>query len=651
MKKIILIGFILLVFFFSSLINVDNGLKDNYYYFINEEVILDNKLEDNEYSWSYFLKAQEKVDENVDLIVNDILDNKVEGLNSKEINTIKSLYDKAIDIDKRNKDGIKDLKPYLDRVWNIDSVDELIDVIILVEKELDIDLISNIEVVQDYKDNSRNIIYFYPITYAFGASSDYMVNDDYMAYKAYVRRACVQLWKVYGYDRSKAREVVNRVFDFYEEIANNSRLDNDLDEIDDYYNIVNESYVNSLFSNIDGKYLERLGISNNNIYSLVDEGQYKYINDSLISDNLEIWKEVIITKILSSYASYGSKDYVEVVDNLSKELLGSNEEINNEEMAKIIVKDLFSSEIDKIYVNKYLDDKQINELEDMFLDIKDIYKIRIKNNKWLSKEAKDKALLKLDKMKFIIGLSDVSSYEIANEFDMSSDSLIKDIIKVKQMVRKDDLERLKNDEKINLINQTQVNAYYQPLDNSVVIPVAFLELISDKTSYYEKLGTLGMILAHEVTHAFDGNGSKFDEFGNLNDWWSKEDKIVFENLKQEVIDYYDKYEVIDGKYVNGERTVNENIADLGSVACIVEIAKNKGASYEELKEMFSSFAKIWASVESDEYMELLLLQDIHAPNQFRVNASLASIDEFYQVYNIYPWNDMWLSKDDRVMVW
>ena len=81
----------------------------------------------------------------------------------------------------------------------------------------------------------------------------------------------------------------------------------------------------------------------------------------------------------------------------------------------------------------------------------------------------------------------------------------------------------------------------------------------------EKLGTLGMILAHEVTHGFDSNGSQFDEFGNLNNWWTEEDKMLFEELKESVSAYYSKYEVLTGKYINGKKTVNENIADLGAV--------------------------------------------------------------------------------------
>lgn len=647
---IVLLIFVMGIFLFNR--NDSNNLKDNYYNFINYSTLEENKLEEGEYSWSYFVEAQERVDENSSLIVKEVISGNNNFLSDEEVEVIKSIYDKANDVDKRNSDGIKDLSPYLDRVWNVDTIEELIEVINIVEIELGVDILTNIEFIQDYEDNSHNIVYFSPVTLAFGVTGDYIVDDDYMAYKAYIKRACVQLWKAYGKDKKEAREIVNRVFAFYEEVSNSSKLSSELEDITNYYNVINEEEFNSIFSNVNSNYLDKKGLNNREKYSIVDKEQYKYLNDSLKLENLDIWKEVIITKILSSYAIYGSSEYVEIVEDLNSSLLGSVNDKTDEEYALDIVKNIFSDEIDMIYENKYLTSNQEKEIEGMVLEIKEVYKERLSANEWLDSETIVKAIDKLDKMKVIVGEDkDSINYGLAKSLGISRDSLIKDVIKIQQIVMKNDLERLDSNKNINLVKQTQVNAYYQPLDNSVVIPVAFFELVDESGDYYEKLGTMGMILAHEVTHGFDGNGSKFDSNGNMNEWWSEEDKNNFEMFKQEVSDYYSKYEVLDGKYINGDKTVNENIADLGALECVIDIANERGASDQEYKLMFSSFAKVWASNESEEYMEMLLLQDVHSPNLFRVNAVMSSMDEFYQVYNVYPWNDMWVSKDNRVEVW
>lgn len=633
---------------FNNYLNTDKGLKDNFYLTINKDIIDSIKLEDK-YSWSYFIEAQDNVDEDVSLIVKDILDDNNNILSIKEISTIKSIYDKASNMDKRNKDDIKDLSFYINKIWKVDNVGKLVDVIILIENELGIDLISNIEVLNDYKDNSCNIIYLTPVTYLFGSNSDYIINDDYMAYKAYIRRACVQLWKVYGYSDKEARNVAEEVFKFYEGVSSVSKLSSELENIESYYNVVSEEDINGLYSNVE-KYLYRRGISGK-VYSLVDRSQYKYLNDSLTSDNIDIWKYVIITKILSSYASYGSSDYVEIVNNLNDAIMGGNKDKSKDDETLDIVKGLFTSEIDKVYQSRYLDSDKVKYIEEMFLSIKSTFRERVKNNEWLSDNAKNVAIKKLDEMKIIIGNEETNGYDIANKLNVSNGSLISDVINMKKIVMNDELSRLDNGEKRNLVSETTVNAYYQPLDNSIVIPVAFFELIDKYDSYYERLGTVGMIIAHEVTHAFDGNGSKFDEIGNLNDWWNEEDKKEFERLKDRVSDYYSKYEVLEGKYINGEKTVNENIADLGALECIIDIAGKKGASDDEFKVMMESFARVWASKEIDKYMELLLLQDVHSPNQFRVNAVLSSMEEFYKIYKINIWNNMWVSKNDRVSVW
>ena len=160
-----------------------------------------------------------------------------------------------------------------------------------------------------------------------------------------------------------------------------------------------------------------------------------------------------------------------------------------------------------------------------------------------------------------------------------------------------------------------------------------------------------MVIAHEITHAFDSNGAKFDEYGNISNWWTTKDLKNYKKLQKKVINYYNKYEVIDGEYINGKRTVNENIADLGAVSCISNIAISKKASDKDIKKMYSSLAKMWASISNKEYEKLLLLQDTHSPSKYRVNATLSSTDLFYKTYNINLLNKMYIPKEKRVKIW
>lgn len=145
------------------------------------------------------------------------------------------------------------------------------------------------------------------------------------------------------------------------------------------------------------------------------------------------------------------------------------------------------------------------------------------------------------------------------------------------------------------------------------------------------------MIGHEITHAFDTNGALFDEKGNLRDWWTAQDKEQFQALADQVISYYDGMD-IEGKKINGEQTVTENIADLGGVSCITEIADSQGY---DLKKVYEAYANIWASKEREEYLSRQVAIDIHSPAQIRVNAVLSAQQEFRDLYDIEEGDGMY----------
>ena len=161
------------------------------------------------------------------------------------------------------------------------------------------------------------------------------------------------------------------------------------------------------------------------------------------------------------------------------------------------------------------------------------------------------------------------------------------------------------------------------------------------------LGGIGAVIGHEITHAFDTSGSQYDEKGNLRDWWTAQDKQHFRELAQKVIDYYDTMEV-NGIQVNGTLSVTENIADLGGVSCITEIAKEKGY---DLKELYHAYGVIWATKYRDEYLSYIMTNDTHSPGITRVNAVLSATDDFYTAFGVREGDGMYRRPEDRPHIW
>lgn len=620
--------------------------QDDYYEYINKEILEQEKIKDGEYTWSTFKEAQDTTDNKTEEIINTL----------KENNTNKNLIiisNQLNDLTTRNNNGIKDLEPYLNKIDSTTNIKEFIDIASDLENTLNIDIFTNISVSPDFKNTEENIVYLNPITFEFGTSADYYANEDYMSYKALVKQHGIKILKQYGYSTAKSREISQNITNMYNEIAKKSKLSQDLEDVSNYYNIITKEDLQKIYTNIDiNRYLENKNLLKEEKFSIIDSDNYKTLNSYLTEENLSLLKELVKLKILETYAPYLSEEYINIITSLNNQLTGITtdnktlEEKNNE-----IIENFFSYDIDKYYQDNYFKKEKKEYIENMINDILTYYKEDINNVSWLSKETKKKAKLKLDKIKVNIGLND-NYPKYSTKYELKeSNSLIQNIIKISNNINEYELSKLKTNEKEQSLSQTTVNAYYNPSDNSINFTVASAQLFDLKNNYYQNLGSIGMIIAHEITHAFDSNGSKFDENGNMINWWTKKDLKNYQQLQKKVIEYYNKFEVIDGEYINGKKTVNENIADLKAVSCITDIALSKNATNKELKQMYEAFAKMWASKSTDEYQKLLLLQDSHAPSKYRVNGPLSSIDTFYKIYNIKKYHKMSIPSKERIKVW
>lgn len=172
----------------------------------------------------------------------------------------------------------------------------------------------------------------------------------------------------------------------------------------------------------------------------------------------------------------------------------------------------------------------------------------------------------------------------------------------------------------------------------------------DKYASKEKnLGGIGAVIGHELTHAFDNIGSRFDESGKLKNWWSEKDYEEFSKRSKDVMRYYSNIYFENGKHVNGELTVGENISDLGGMACVLDIANN--LENPDYRQLFENYAKIWRETSTEEMKEFLLNNDCHAPKKIRVNEVLSQFEEFYKTYNIKEGDKMYVKLQDRIGIW
>jgi len=162
------------------------------------------------------------------------------------------------------------------------------------------------------------------------------------------------------------------------------------------------------------------------------------------------------------------------------------------------------------------------------------------------------------------------------------------------------------------------------------------------------LGGIGAVIAHEITHAFDSNGSKFDEHGSLNNWWSEADYAAFEERTETMAILFDGIPFASGE-VNGRLTVSENIADAGGLRCALEVCRS--LPEPDPRAFFESWATIWRMRAMPQIEELFLAVDAHAPNKLRANVQIGNLDAFYDAYAVTEGDGMYLPEEKRVAIW
>jgi len=637
-KKYILYAIIFVVAIIAAFIYLNKNYIDNYYEYINKETI-----KDKEDGWSYIDDINKEISNDANNIVKEIINNPT----TSEEKNIKEFYNEYLNIEFRNKNGLKDLEPYIDKINKTTNINDFIAEAIKLEKELSIELLMSKSIMKDFK-TGKNILYITPIPMDYGYSSDYYSNETLTTVKNNFKLYNNKLLREYGYTAGEALDITNQIDDFYTNLANNSLKQDDLLNTEKYYNIIDKSALSKIYTNLDiNKYFNELGLSKIDKLSLVDEKSYQELNKYLTNNNLSLWKNIATIKILQTYAEYTTENYETIFTKLNKNLLGK--EYTREETAYDLIKQIYPNEISKNYNNKYLSDDTKNYISNLTNEIIKAYEDMI-NTSWMDNETKSKAVTKLNNIKINIGTNYVKDFSSNYDFD-SNISLVKNIINLNKVVRAASYEMLDTTTTTNALPDYTFNAYYDVTSNSINILTGGTKVIKDINNKYENLGSIGFIIAHEISHAFDNNGSKFDENGLLSNWYTTSSQEKYQEIQNKVIDYYNNYEIIHNVSNNGTRTIGENIADLGAMECITNILIKNNANKKDYQTTYESFAKVWANNYSKSTKVLQSLIDTHSPNEIRVNGVLSSTKKFYETYKIDSKDLMYIEPEKRVNIW
>ena len=376
-----------------------------------------------------------------------------------------------------------------------------------------------------------------------------------------------------------------------------------------------------------------------------------HAEELLNEDNFAEIKGWMLVKFVNGVASSLSQEFRKAVFPFSQALSGQPELPSGVKQAYRIANGDFSEVVGVYYGQTYFGAEAKADVTDMIHKMLNVYEKRIRENSWLSQATKDKAIVKLRALILKIGYPDKIE-EIYDRLTVDPEaSLYANEAQFGREQIKYNLEKLGQDvdRSVWLMPGNLVNACYDPQRNDLTFPAAilqkpFYDLEQSRSLNY---GGIGVVIAHEISHAFDNNGAQFDEFGNMKNWWTEKDFAEFKKRTQAEIDLFDgiKYGPVT---LNGKQIVSENIADQGGLTAAVEANKGENGN---MKELFENFARVWATKQLPESIKTQVSVDVHAPGPERANVQSQCQEEFYKAFDVTEHDGMWLDPEKRVVIW
>lgn len=627
-------------------------IKDDLYEAVNGAWIKDAKIPDDKPATGGFNDLVDEIDKQMMADFEDYADGKKTSDDSR-FNEMIKLYRVAKKFDLRKKVGPVPLQRLLASVTALDSYADY-------QKQWKNWVLMGLPspVSFDIDADMKNAT-----VYALFVSSPSLILPDKSYYEPAKKDQHDQLMKLWDamvkelllkldYTEEQAAQLIKEAQAFDALLAPNVKS---AEEAADYSKMYNPQTVAELAASTDqldlAAVIKQLVGATPDKVIVMEPAYFKALNN-ILKDHFDLFKSWALINVVRDNASYLDDEMREINGRYSRALSGSKKPVSQQKFAYYLARDIFSQVAGDYYGKTYFGPQAKADVHHMVEQMIAVYKQRLTNNTWLSKATRDKAVLKLDKLGIQVGYPDKipSLYDHLKVDEL--ESLIANLNQLSIVASKEMFSRWNKpvDRMRWEMSAATVNAYYHPFKNIIVFPAAILQapFYSLKQTSSQNYGGIGAVIAHEISHAFDNNGALFDEYGNLNNWWTPEDSAHFKELAQKMIDEFDGLPIA-GQKVNGKLTVSENIADGGGLSCALEAAKEEDDF--NAQEFFINWATIWRMKATQQYEQLLLSIDVHAPQKLRANVQAQNQADFYTAFGIQPGDQMYKAPEDRVNIW
>lgn len=568
-------------------------------------------------------------------------------------------YSSGMDTLRINARGFEPIQPLLDAINAIKSTSDLMQFVADEFKSGNTSLIS-MYISPDDKNSTVNILHFGQTGLGLPDRDYYFKTDEstieiQKGYQSYLST----LFELTGNNTKEKSTAI--VYDIERQLAEIHKTRVERRDIKANYNKLAVADLNKNQSNIGwANLLKNLGAETDS----VDIGQPKYyekLNTLLGTIPLEDWKTYLRANIMTNYADILSEPFETASFEYVKIITGQAVQKTRAQLMVQKVDRQLGFALGKLYVKRYFNEDAKKRVLDLVNNLQKAFETRMDQLDWMSDSTKVKAKEKLYTITKKIGYPDV--WREYGDVQIEKDSYFENVVALRQNDYQYELANLNkapNKEEWHTTPST-VTAYYNPPMNEIVFPAGILQfpyfdLQADDALNY---GGIGMVIGHELTHAFDDQGAQYDKDGNVKNWWSTTDYEKFKAKTQLIIDRYSSYTVLDSLHLKGALTVGENTADNGGISIAYAAFKlteqgqdtTRIDGYTPDQRFFMSVARIWRVKTRDEYLRNYIKNDPHSPPMWRVNGPLMNFTPFYEAFDVKPGDDNYKTEEERIKIW
>lgn len=650
-----------------SYIDSTQNPTDDFFKFVNGNWLSSTEIPADQGGWGSFNELREYNNDVLLSVLKKATEENEYGLETDQ-GKAAAFYQIGMDSLLAEQTGLKPIKPYLDKVDNLSSKRELIDLMSEISA-YGIRPFFGVNIRPDRKESNEMAVYVSQGGLGL-PNRDYYVNDDpkskeiKLKYVEYIKQMLMYI----GLSDDDAIVESKYIMELESSLAKASMNNVDRRNPQKTYNKMSLEKLGSLTPHFGWKnFLNNSGIEKVETVIVGQPEFLRIVDQILTSTDLEILKNYFRYNIINSTADFLNHDLVKARFNFySKELRGT-EEMRDRWKRVLGTSNRFMGEaIGRLYVEQAFPPEAKEKAQEMVENIKLAFADRIKSLDWMTDSTKIEALKKLKSFSVKIGYPDQWKNYAGLEVETQPEkaSYVDNVLNARKFNYEQQLAKLDKqvDKSEWFMSPQTVNAYYNPSFNEIVFPAGILQppFYDYKADEAVNYGGIGAVIGHEISHGFDDNGSRYDGDGNLKNWWGDNDSIEFKARTKLLSEQFSAYEPLEDVFVDGDFTMGENIGDLGGINVAFDGLQryyaeqgrpDKIDGFIAEQRFFMSWATIWRVKYRDKTLRNQVKTDPHSPGMYRANGPLVNMPEFYKAFNVKQGDGMYRPDSLRVKIW